>query len=105
MTDEEEFAEDMMKTGLHKYFLKEIPMYAQDYIHNVLEPVALPYILQLENLIFAQENTNIHKAAVTTRFVRDPQVIFILWSARSPEDWIGLISWLNKEIAWPITQN
>lgn len=84
MSDQEDFAENVMKEGKFNFvqnlrqrlgimvcraisYRSKIPLVflernvnAHDYIHNVSEPAAIPY-LQLENHIFSQDNdSNIH---------------------------------------------
>lgn len=59
-------------------------MIAQSYINNVLKPVALPYLQQLETLLFfQQDNARSHTAVVTRDFLQQANVTLFPWLTRS----------------------
>lgn len=58
---------------------------AQGYINDILEPVTLPYLQELENHIFQQDNARPHTAAATTRFLHEANVRVLPWPAKSPD--------------------
>lgn len=51
----------------------------------MLQPVALPYLQQLQDPIFQQDNARPHTAAVTRNFLRQANVTVLPWPARSPD--------------------
>lgn len=60
---------------------------------HVLKPFAIPYLRQLENSIFQQNNVKLFTETVTIMFLRDSQVTLFPWPGTDPD--ISLIpSWL-----------
>ena len=55
------------------------------YINNVLQPVLVPYLQELEEPIFQQDNARPHTARVTMEFLNTAGVDMLPWPARSPD--------------------
>nr|CAH7712140.1 unnamed protein product [Callosobruchus chinensis] len=69
---------------LHLVFLDR-SMASQSYINNVIQPVALPFLQQLQNPTFQQDNARRHTAAVTRDFLRQANVTTLPRPVRSPD--------------------
>ncbi|CAH1968275.1 unnamed protein product [Acanthoscelides obtectus] len=60
-------------------------MNAQRYIHEVLEPHLLPYLVTLTDPTFQQDNARPHVARVTIDFFQYNDVTLLPWPPRSPD--------------------
>ena len=60
-------------------------MTAARYIDDVLEPGLLPYIEELQNALFQQDNALLHIAHRTMQFLEDADVDILPWPPRSPD--------------------
>ncbi|GFV65063.1 transposable element Tcb1 transposase [Trichonephila clavipes] len=57
----------------------------QRYISEVLEPVVLPNLPNLDTAIFQQDNTRPHVARILQRFFVNHQIVLLPWPSRSPD--------------------
>ena len=55
------------------------------YINNVTEPVLLPFLQELENSIFQQDNARPHTARVTMEYLHNSNVDMVPWPSRSSD--------------------
>ncbi|GFX29093.1 transposable element Tcb1 transposase [Trichonephila clavipes] len=58
---------------------------SQRYISEVLEPVVLPYLLDLATAILQQDNARPHVARIVQRFFVNHQIELLPWPARFPD--------------------
>jgi transposase len=58
-------------------------MRAQDYVQNVLQPVAIPYLQGVPNAIFQQDNARPHTARISQNALQGVQML--PWPAYSPD--------------------
>ena len=55
------------------------------YINNVLEPVLLPFLQEVQNPIFQHDNARPHTARVTMEFLNNANVDMLPWPSLSPD--------------------
>lgn len=58
---------------------------ANRFINHVLRPVLIPYLQELVNPIFQQDNARPHTARVTIEFMNNANIDLLPWPSRSPD--------------------